>query len=94
MNLPTRPVVYIVVGTLSFTVVTYVSTLAICAWMGLHPDPKVLEYLKDVGLLAAGGLGTILAQTKNQPGDMGIPINATVTNSSENPVNVTEQPNP
>lgn len=91
---PTRPVVYLVVGTLAFVVICYVATLSFCSIGGFHPDVKVLEYLKDAGLFASGSLGTILTQTKTQPDDGGTPVNTIVTNTPNNPVNITEQPNP
>ena len=86
---PNPRVVYIVVGTLAFMVALYGVTLAIAALGGSKPDPKVLEYLKDIGLLCAGAISGILSRTSQaQPGDA--PINTVVTNTPTNPVNTTE----
>lgn len=64
---PNPKVVYLVVGTLAFVLVAYAATLSICALIGIAPNEKVLDYLKDLGIFASGALASLLARTGSAP---------------------------
>ena len=62
---PNRRVVLIVVGSLAFGLVGYVSTLAYCSVTGTQPNEDVLTAFKDIGIFCSGALATLLARTGN-----------------------------
>ena len=66
--LPERPlsVTLIVVGTIAAVAIIYALTLSICALGRITPAPDLLAALKDVGLVALGALGSMLARTASQ----------------------------
>lgn len=88
--IPNQKVVLIVVGTLAWAVIAYVITLATCSIMGYKPDPKVLEYLKDIGLLCAGAISGILSRTSTPQTGPVEPI--PVTNAPGESIDVTPVP--
>lgn len=88
---PNPKIVFMVVGTLAMAVVIYCGTLSFCAIMGIEPSPKVLEYLKDIGLLCAGAISGILSRTGATP-DASNPQPVTIQQPANNPVPVDQAP--
>lgn len=97
----TRPVVFFVVGPIAFVLIVYALTLCYATVFNISPDPKVLEYLKDAGIYAAGALSSILAQTRGSNADPPPgaphplpqpqpPVEVTVVNPPSDPANVVE----
>lgn len=80
----------VVVWTLGFVVVVYISTLAACAVLKIQPPQDVLAALKDVGLVALGGLTGLLARTSSEEQ----PVRAEITNSPANPIPTHDTPTP
>ena len=80
---PNPRVVFLVVGTLALAVLIYCITLSACALLGIKPDTKVIEYLKDIGLLCAGAIAGILSRTGNQTGTPQVEVINTPTNPVE-----------
>jgi hypothetical protein len=88
--MPNPKVVFIVVGTLAAAVLVYVGTLSACALLGMKPDPKVIEYLKDIGLLCAGAISGILSRT----GQAEKPVETKSVNTAQDPVITAEVAKP
>lgn len=88
----TRPIVYIVVGSIAFVFTGYFVALCALSLLNISPDPKLLEYMKDLGLFAAGAMTTILSQTRNhltdeEVKDAGLTPKPAL-GSQENPISV------
>lgn len=78
--------IWVIVGTLSFTVLLYIITLGICATQNIDPPADVLSNLKDVGLVALGALGSMLNRTRYDTA-LG-PVRVTPVNTPETALNV------
>lgn len=66
MNFHRKHAVMLVVGTLAAIALLYSFSLAACALFKIEPSPEVLNALKDIGLVALGGLTGLLARTSTQ----------------------------
>lgn len=81
-------IVFIVVGTIAFVTVLYAMTLCVCAIQGIKPPADIISNFKDVGLVALGALGSLLART----GHADQPAKTEITNTAANPVPTEPQP--
>jgi hypothetical protein len=81
-----RPwIVTIVVSTLAMIALIYAGTLSICAFYGIEPPEKVLDYLKDAGIYALGGLTGLLVKTSE------VPEETRIVNTPDQAVPIKEQ---
>jgi len=77
-----------VVGTLAFAVIAYVSMLYSCAVQMFKPDEDILTAFKDLAIFASGALAALLSRTGSTPETQDV----VVTNKPNDPVPTTESP--
>lgn len=68
MSRPPAPI-FIVTLSVSAVSLIFVLALAYCAVAGVSPDERVLEALKNIGLVAFGSLASLLTSVRTQPAD-------------------------
>lgn len=80
--------VRVVVWSLAGVLTLYMVALSICAVFSIEPSEKVLNALKDVGLVAAGALTGLLARTSHTDATQDV----NVVNPPSEPVPTAPQP--
>lgn len=88
------PIVLIVIGTIAFVTVLYAVTLCVCAINMISPPPDIISNFKDVGLVALGALGSLLARTGHEATKQAEPQAVVVENTKKNPVQTQESKPP
>lgn len=82
-------IIVIVVVAIALLAVTCVTTLSWVIIFGVVPDPVLLTAYVGITTGIVGTLAGLLVSTKSATGTQE-PIQTTVTNTPQNPVNVTE----